>query len=85
MTTKGWVASSILTDFKTGIFERARSGDIMNGHDGVLLDTSPWRKESPGDHCYNSASITELGNVCFVGYIALSRGLHSQVAMQVSG
>ena len=34
-------------------FSSVRAGDIMNGYDSVLLDTSSvWRGEGPGDHCF---------------------------------
>ena len=54
------------------LFSIVRAEEILDGHDTVLLDsTSTWREESPGDHCYESATSNELENLYFVGHIAL--------------
>ena len=56
-------------------FMSVRAGDIMNGHDSVLLDASPWRGEGPGDHCYEFARFDELENIYFIGHIPLPTDL----------
>ena len=48
-----------------------RAGDVINGDDGVLLDTTFVRGEgrAPDFNVTRSAWIDELGNIYFVGYI----------------
>ena len=65
------------------IFSSVRATDIMDRYHGVLLDTSTWRGESPRDQSYEAARFNELGNMYFVGHIALHTSLHSHVATHV--
>ena len=51
----------------------------MNGYDGVLLETSTWRGECPGDQ-RSTVRFNEPESMCFVGRIALPTRLLSHVA-----
>ena len=50
-----------------------RAGNIMNGYDSVLLETSSvWRGEGPEMTVSKSTRFHELENIYFVDYIVLS-------------
>ena len=51
-----------------------RAGDIVNVYRCMLLDTSPWRGDGPGDHC-SMVKIQRTRKCIFVERVALPNEL----------
>lgn len=50
------------------VFSSVRAGDIFNGCDSMLLDSSTWREEGPGNQC-STVIYVEPESVYDIGYV----------------